>query len=243
MAILVANDGDKIVNTIADRDAITSPFPGMQVTVVDAIADIQVGTGTATYQWVPQLNRWRLIAKDSKDDMQFIIEDLTITDGAATLTYAPQSNVVLSALVYSSDTVLADVRNPGINNKTIDLGTQIYNGLTLSVAYAYGTITAAIAGLVNEWKVVNANYQAVAKDRLFVDTSAGQFTITLPANPVLGNEVKIADYSSIFETTPVLINGGTKKVVGSTDVLAINVTNKSIIFTFSGEAKGWIFGA
>lgn len=61
MAIIITNAGFKTVATIAERNAITKVFDGMQVTVVDAIADINVGMGEAGYQWSAAQAKWVLI--------------------------------------------------------------------------------------------------------------------------------------------------------------------------------------
>lgn len=47
---------------------------------------------------------------------------------------------------------------------------------------------------LSDWQVKTANYTAVSGDRLICDTSGGPFTITLPADPVLSDEVWIKGF-------------------------------------------------
>ncbi len=69
MAIIIAKDGDKSVATIGARNALTSRFEGMQVTVLDAIADVQVGGGRAGYIGSVALNDWLLTWKSTLDNL------------------------------------------------------------------------------------------------------------------------------------------------------------------------------
>lgn len=247
MAILIANKGDKVVATINDRDNLVDKFPNMEVTVTDAIGDIEVGPGSAGYKWIVELNKWILTWKTTKDDMEIFTEDLVITNGEVTLSYAPQSNIVWGALIYdSNETVLGEVKSPQVSGTYLNVGSQSYNGLTLSVTYAYGKINAAIAGLVNSWKVINSNYNSQAKDRLFVDTSSAAIVVELPSGPVLGDTIQISDYASNFATSPLYIapsTGTTEKLLGSRDILVVNITNKFVSLVYSGSDKGWVFGA
>jgi hypothetical protein len=48
MAIIITNDGDRIVADLAARDAITTPFDGMRITVADSTGDIFTQGGKAT---------------------------------------------------------------------------------------------------------------------------------------------------------------------------------------------------
>ena len=48
--------------------------------------------------------------------------------------------------------------------------------------------------------IKTSNYTASDGDNLFADTSGGAFTITLPASPSIGNQVKIIDAEGTFGT-------------------------------------------
>lgn len=146
MAILIANDGDKIVNTIAERDAIIKKFDGMEVTVKDAIADLMVGGGRAGYQWDTGAQVWKLVWKHNKDDLVFVTENLPISNGLVTLTNSPQSALVWDSFVTdAAGNMLVKLSNPTVTGKSVSLGSAEYNGETLWVSYAYGKIQAAVS--------------------------------------------------------------------------------------------------
>jgi len=51
------------------------------------------------------------------------------------------------------------------------------------------------------WQAIKTgNYTASAGEGVFANTTAGAFTVTLPASPSLGDEVSIVDYAGTFDT-------------------------------------------
>ena len=54
----------------------------------------------------------------------------------------------------------------------------------------------AVADLEKAWQIKTANYTAQVGDRLFLDSSGGAFTVTLPASPSQGDFVQLADGAS-----------------------------------------------
>ncbi|AIK68269.1 hypothetical protein P9VFCI_235 [Rhizobium phage P9VFCI] len=73
------------------------------------------------------------------------------------------------------------------------------------------------------YKVIDANYQSVAGQVLFVDATAEDVAITAPATPTLGDTVEVV------------------KVAGTNDVTfnAVAVTTKSK-FTYVSSTFGWV---
>lgn len=150
MAILITNDGDKVVATLADRDAITKKFEGMQVLVKDAIADVVVGGGAAGYFWDATAARWTLFWTNSKDDLIFTTESHTIVNGSVQATYPPASGLVWDCEILGEEgTVVVKVSKPNINGFDINIGSPLYDGLTLLFTYAYGKIQATVSAKID----------------------------------------------------------------------------------------------
>ena len=144
MAIIIANDGDKVVNTFADMNSLTAKFDGMEVKVLDSIGDVLTGGGEAGYFWSVSKNKWILAWKTSKDNLTFITESKVIADGKVTAIYPPQSALVWNCYITDSNgLIVADV-TPTVITAEIDLGSLSYEGMTLSYTYGYGTIQAAV---------------------------------------------------------------------------------------------------
>jgi hypothetical protein len=244
MAILITNDGDKTVNTIADRNLITKRFDGMQVTVLDAIADTLVGGGEACYQWNEMYSRWMLIWKTAKDNLNFITETKIITNGKVTADFLPSNGTIWDCYVTDVNNVLiADVTAPVINGNEIDLAVQDYNGLTMTYTYGYGLIEAAVyAASDRSYFIVDSNYTAIPNDRMLVDTSAGSVSIQLPASPYVGAVVKLVDVASSFGTNPITIYGNGSKIAGTTNDILVDVAQQSLMLVYSGSTYGWVYG-
>lgn len=155
MAIIIANDGDKIVQTIAERNAIAKKFPGLQVTVIDAIADPQTNGGYAKYEWIEDgLNsRWGLVQVDQKASLKFATESHTITLGVVTSDYIPLDGGVWNARIIDSVSgqILADAR-PVVNNYELDIGTTQYDGQLLEFTYSYGSFSAQLDSVFYDLK-------------------------------------------------------------------------------------------
>ena len=84
-------------------------------------------------------------------------------------------------------------------------------------------------------------YTAVAGDNLLIDTTAAQVTITLPLNPVMGDEVSIMDVSTTggFGTNSVIVNPNGKKIRGNTANVTLATNNQSIKLRYTNADKGW----
>lgn len=244
MAILITNDGDKTVNTIADRDAITQRFEGMKVTVLDSIADILTGGGESCYQWNSAQSKWMLIWKTSKDNLIFTTETKTITNGAVTTDYIPSNGVLWDCYVTNPiGVVVADISYPTIVGKDVDLGSNVYEGYTLTYTYGYGMIEAAVyANSDRSWVIKTTNYTLFAGDKILANTSNTPITLTLPAVPYIGATVKIIDYKSTFGTNAITLVCNSEKILGSNTNLVLSTNNENTILLYTGTEQGWVYG-
>ena len=145
MAIVVSNTGNKTVAIISDRDALLHVFDGMQVTVIDAIADVLVGIGTAGYQWSSPLNKWVLMWKTSKDELIFTSEVKVIVAGKVTASHYPQNALIWSCSIRDSNGIVLSDVEPSVILKVLDIGTTVYDGNSLHYTYAYGSVEASPA--------------------------------------------------------------------------------------------------
>ncbi len=142
MAVLIANSGNKIVDTIADRNALEQRFEGMQVVVRDAIADVIVGIGEAGYQWSESAQKWMLMWKTTRDELIFTTEVKTIVSGQVSADYYPQNSLVWGCSIRDSNNIILGDIEPNVALNVISLGTNAYDGHTLHYTYAHGTALA-----------------------------------------------------------------------------------------------------
>jgi hypothetical protein len=150
VAILIANDGDKIVANIGARDALPHVFDGMHVTVLDAIADATVGSGEAGYIWRSATSRWILTWKENKDGLIFTTEMSTILNGTVTASHVPQDAIVWDCRILDgSNLVIADVI-PSVSGSVIAINSMNYESMTLSYTYGYGIVQATIQSVTKD---------------------------------------------------------------------------------------------
>lgn len=142
---------------------------------------------------------------------------------AAEQTYTDQSNTTRSYLTVLSKG--ADNLPPQGGNSGRFLQT---NGVSAAWAFAtpqYRTATAAVT--------------AVNGDAFLCDTSAGTFTVTLPAAPAISNVVQIVDLAGTFDQRPVTILRNGNRIMGVADDLTANTRNASFGLVYSGATYGW----
>lgn len=147
MAILVANDGSKFVNTIADRDALAKRFLGMRVVVRDATADPFFGGGSVQYIWDTTTDAWNPTWSERKPELRFAAEEKVLVDGKVVADNIIKDNVLWSVKVLDDDgTILSDARAT-ISGRTLDIGVTNFDGKRLHYVYAYGEMNTVITDL------------------------------------------------------------------------------------------------
>jgi len=80
---------------------------------------------------------------------------------------------------------------------------------------------------------VIANTTAKINQGYIANTSAGSFTITLPASPQTGNYVIIVDDAS-FDTNNLYVSGGAEPIVGIYENLTLNIAGVSVTLLYDG---------
>ena len=82
--------------------------------------------------------------------------------------------------------------------------------------------------------VKTANYSASASDSILCDTSAGSFTVTLPASPSAGNTIYFQDSKGTFMQYPLSIDSGSKTISGLSGVTTVSINNVGFGLVYNG---------
>ena len=164
------------------------------------------------------------------------IEDAGIA--TITLVNGTANGTALSSLSSKYTTLQATYDN--INPRVTSLEGVITNQES-NIATA--SALAASAGY-NAWQVLTASKLLVNRDRVFVNTAAGQggvggLTLTLPAGPSLGFVVEIVDISGTAATNFFTVARNGELIQGVAEDLIFNVNNKAMKLIYSNTAKGW----
>ena len=98
----------------------------------------------------------------------------------------------------------------------------------------------SLAGLGEAWQDKSGAYTASDGDNLFVDTSGGAVTITLPASPSIGAQVKIIDSHGTSATNNITVGRNSQKIQGSAADLTISTNRAGIALVFYDSDNGWL---
>ena len=76
---------------------------------------------------------------------------------------------------------------------------------------------------------------------IFVDTSSGAVTATLPASPSSGDFIAFKDYAGTFATNNFTINRNGNNIQGAANNSIIKTNRASIVLQYIDSTKGWLF--
>lgn len=89
-------------------------------------------------------------------------------------------------------------------------------------------------------RIIATTYTAEASDRLLVNTTSGAFTVTLPVDPMEGDQIQFIDVASNFETANLTIARNGKLINGAADNLVADVNGALITLLYTGATYGWV---
>ena len=137
----------------------------------------------------------------------------------------------------------------GLQGSTGSTGLQGLQGITGAGAQGIQGIQGVqgvqgIQGIVGSsaatlpWVVKTANYTASNGDRIMADTSAGGFTITLPASPQPGSYIEIGDPDKTWNTQNLTIARNGSNIESAADDLLCTFTAK-LGLIYIDATVGW----
>jgi hypothetical protein len=84
-----------------------------------------------------------------------------------------------------------------------------------------------------------ANYTAAVGDKVAADTTAGAFTLTLPATPSNGDTITVLDYAGTFDTNNLTIARNGSNIESLAEDMTCNVEDAAFTLVFVGSTVGW----
>ena len=164
--------------------------------------------------------------------------DTTTVPGAAVVT----GNVTGANLIASGNVVKSNAYQASDGGVIIS-----QSGTTITLGASGDTIQLA-AGATNDlgggvmWQTTpkTANFNAVAGEGYFVDTSSNEVTATLPTG-VAGESVTILDYVSNANTNAIIFAPQSgEKIEGGTSGQGVTANRQATTLTYSGATQGWL---
>jgi hypothetical protein len=91
----------------------------------------------------------------------------------------------------------------------------------------------------SDWLTKTGTYTSFAGDKIFVNTSSSAFTITLPASPSVGDEVRFLDLANTFDSNNLTVARNSEKIDGATADLTVATEGAAFALVYSGSTYGW----
>jgi hypothetical protein len=93
----------------------------------------------------------------------------------------------------------------------------------------------------SDWLTKTGAYTALDQDRIFVDTSGGAVTITLPASPAVGAQVNFVDSRYTFDSNALTVGRNSSKIANAAADLVVNTEGAAFGLVYSGSNVGWTY--
>jgi len=197
---------------------------------------------SATY--VSQLDKTKPPGTDGKaegDDHIRLVKDALINSigslGAAALTVtAAQVNTVTAKGAISGQTWTG---NHDFTGATITAATKTVGNSTTeaaTTAFVQNAISSVNAGGATSMIVETGTTNTALAGQHIVMTNVGATTVTLPASPTAGHEVRITVANGLLTN---VIDPGAEKLMGSTDDMTINHAYATVWVRYVNSSLGW----
>ena len=96
-------------------------------------------------------------------------------------------------------------------------------------------------GLGIDWQaaIKTGNFQSVASQGYFVNTTSNEVIVTMPPSPAIGDIVEIVDYAGTAQTNNIKITAQAN-INGSANDVKIDYQRGAVSIIYSGTAQGWL---
>ena len=108
------------------------------------------------------------------------------------------------------------------------------------VLYADGT-NVEKANEYRKWRTITASETIQAGAKIFVDTTGGAVTATLPASPAVGDEVHFIDSRFNFDSNALTVGRNSSKIANASSDLVVNTEGAGFGLVYSGSNVGWTY--
>lgn len=109
--------------------------------------------------------------------------------------------------------------------------------LKYNIVTGWNCVTAD--NLFKSWSLKTANYSAAAGDRIFVDTSSSQVTVTLPATPAMGHRIEIVHVGGDLATNKMVIARNGEPIMALAEDMDVTSNNISLEMIYVDATRGW----
>jgi hypothetical protein len=180
------------------------------------------------------------------------VKDTTTTTGTGTITLSGSAPAGFQSFAVIGDGNTTYYTIAGGSQWEVGIGTYTASGTTLSRGIVLsssngGSLVDFSAGTKDVFVTLpsqrsygipfstqTANYAASFNEGILADTSGGAFTVTLPASPVAGTQVIVADAANSWGTNNLTVARNGQTIEGAATDLICDITGVSVQLIYSG---------
>lgn len=201
------------------------------------------GFTTASSQTIPQYGTYTLTSDGT---------DYVITNNEGGPHVATTGSFSGNTAVTGSATFTVGTGATQLGGSLTVTGTTTLNGSSVTASSAftpsstYDLMTKTYTELKygKPWTTVSSSTTAAAGDRMFVNTSAGGFTINLPASPTSGDAIQFIDLAGTFASSNLTVGNNGNRIMRNLDVMTVSTSGAAFTLVWSGNASyGWLITA
>jgi len=163
---------------------------------------------------------------------------LNITGGTITGNVAISSNGYLQVPI--GTTAQRPDTTPGFIRYNTDLNSLESANGTAWANVGSGGASSGGGGVAWTPTVQNTSFIAVKNNGYFVNTATGNVTVTLPASPVLGDNITFVDYGGRFSSNGLIFFPNGSRINANTVNVALTTSTASIGLVYTDNNKGWV---
>ena len=128
-------------------------------------------------------------------------------------------------------------QRPGGVDDEFNTGCMRFNTTIGSLEYYDGTSWVLPGKLT--FSTVSSSTSVNASNVYFVNTGGGGVTLTLPASPNLGDEIRFYDVAKTFDSNALTVARNGKLIQGDSANLTVSTESAAFSLCFSGDSYGW----
>jgi len=182
------------------------------------------------------------VLDESETPLQGSPEQVGFTTIAASLNnqqkFATISLTALLAGHLTSNSKKIIFRLTRLSTHVNDTYTGLFNFISLTTLSAAPPVSTGGTGLL-PWEVVSINTIVIPGKRLFVDTSIGPVSLTLPTITALSDSITITDMSGTFDINNLTFLRNGHNIMGLAEDMIVSTKNAYLTLTFSDATNGW----
>jgi len=190
---------------------------------------------------------WRYIDMDS----QLINNDSVFVDVSNGIVNLILPSTPTNASIIKISHVAGDIVQYNIIVKAI--GKKINADNTLIIATKFRSIELIYSQVIGQWTILSdtagsggrtiidtaTNVFAKNNDFIYVDTSSNEVAVTLPSDPIIGNDITIIDKASTFDINNCIVIRNGEKILTKQDNLFLDVDKTITKFVYLNNNIGW----